>query len=400
MPRRDDRPSVPERLSTSVRGFLETEAAGGVVLLVAAAIALVWANSPLHEAYDDLWHTEARVGIGDASLSLDLRHWVNDAAMALFFFVVGLEVKRELVLGELRRWRTAALPTIAAVGGMIVPAALYAVVNASRAGSDGWGVPMATDIAFAVGVLVVLGSRVPPSLKLFLLTLAVADDIGAIVVIAAFYGGDLDLVWLVYAAGLLVAMAALRRVRVRAAVLVLLGLGVWLATYNAGLHATIAGVVLGLLVPAREVEHVEERLHPWTSFAVVPLFALANAGVRLADTSLSDGDAFAVAGGIVLGLVVGKFVGIVGFSWLAVRLGVGELPAGVGWLHLAGAAACAGIGFTVSLFVAGLAFDDEALIGAAKVGILVGSLVAAVVGAALIAAAGRAAADQTPKRAR
>ena len=392
MPRHDDRPTVPERLSSAVREFLETEAAGGIVLLVGAAIALVWANGPLHEAYDDLWHTEARIGVGDASLSLDLRHWVNDAAMAVFFFVVGLEVKRELVLGELRQWKTAALPTIAAVGGMVVPAGLYAIVNASRAGSDGWGVPMATDIAFAVGVLVVLGRRVPPSLKLFLLTLAVADDIGAIVVIAAFYGGDLDLVWLLYAGVLLVAMAALRRLHVRAGVLVLLGVGVWLATYNSGVHATIAGVALGLLVPAREVEHVEERLHPWTSFAVIPVFALANAGVRLADTQLSDGDAVAVAGGIVLGLVVGKFVGIVGFAWLSVRMGVGELPTGVGWLHLAGAAACAGIGFTVSLFVAGLAFDDEVLTGAAKVGILTGSLVSAVVGASLVAAASRGAA--------
>ena len=424
---------MPRLVVRPLKEFLDTEVAGGVVLLVAACIALVWANSPWAGAYGSLWSTELSVRLGGLELSHDLHHWVNDGLMALFFFVVGLEIKRELVEGELSDPRRAALPVIAALGGMVVPAALYAWLNAGGPGAAGWGVPMATDIAFALGVLALLGRRVPVSLKVFLLTLAIADDIGAIVVIALFYAGDIDLRWLAAALACLAAVVGLRAVHVWwVPAYVVVGAAAWLATLNSGVHATIAGVALGLLAPAHALDpqairrvglgigqleegpspeeaqaaqrgvraslSVAERLahilHPWTSYLVVPLFALANAGIALSGQELRAAAGSPVALGVVLGLVVGKTVGITGAAWLAQRLRLGTLPASVGWGHVAGAASLAGIGFTVSIFVASLAFTDEALVQEAKVGIVAASVVASLAGAAILRLAGSPAAGR------
>jgi len=356
----------------AVRAFLNDEAAGGVVLLAAALAALVWASSPWSPAYDDLWHTELTLG----PVTEDLRHWVNDLLMALFFFVVGLEIKRELLLGDLRDPRQAALPVAAAVGGMALPAALYVAINAGAEGSGGWGIPMATDIAFAVGVLALLGSRVPPALKLFLLALAIVDDLGAIGVIAVFYSDDIRAPWLLAAAVTLAVVRLLWRSGVSSVPAhVALGILTWWFVFESGVHATIAGVALAVLVPVDLGDDVEHVLHPISSFVVVPLFALANAGVALETDALQAAGATRVAVGVAVGLVVGKVLGIVGATWLAVRLGAG-LPAGCTWRHVVGVAAIAGIGFTVSLFVAGLAFDAPALEDAAKLGILAGSALA------------------------
>lgn len=410
--------ALPSRsLPRPIRRFLQTESAGGVALLVAAAIALVWANSPYSGGYAALWETKLALDVGGVARSIDLRHFVNEALMALFFFVVGLEIKRELVTGELRTWQRAALPAVAAVGGMVVPALLYLALNVGGAGGRGWGVPMATDIAFAVGVLALLGPRVPPALKIFLLTLAIVDDIGAIVVIAFVYSGEVSAAALAVAAGLTAIMAGLRYFRVDwMPGFVFLAILVWVAVYESGVHATIAGVILGLLAPARPLapsemarqwaadlrddpsvaelqamtavakasvsvaERLQHSLHPVTSFVIIPLFALANAGVSVGALSLGTADARRVFGGVLVGLVVGKAVGITAFSWAAIRLGVGELPEGVSGRHLAGAAAVAGIGFTVSLFVAGLAFESAELEEAAKAGILLASAIASLIG--------------------
>lgn len=409
------------RLPLVVRRFLETEAAGAVVLLAAAVAALVWANSPWRESYASVWSTELTLGLGRYVLVEDLRSWVNDALMAVFFFVVGLEIKRELVRGELRDPRTAAMPVVAALGGMAVPAVVYLLVTAGGDGSRGWGIPMATDIAFAVGVVALIGPRVPASLKLFLLTLAIVDDIGAIVVIAVFYAGDVDPEFLLAAAGLIGVMLVLRRVGVVwLAPYVLLGSAVWLATQASGVHATVAGVVLGLLAPAQPLiagavarqwagdlsdepgpaeldamtrlartavspaERLEHLLHPWTSFLVVPIFALANAGVELRAGSFDGPGATGVTVGVVLGLVAGKTVGITAAGWLAVRTGLGRLPEGASWLMVVGVAGISGIGFTVALFVSELAFVPGPLQDAAKIGVLGASMLAAVIGVGVL----------------
>ncbi len=414
------------RLPRPLRQFLDTEAAGGVLLLVAAVAALAWANSPWSGSYRAVWETDLTLRLGRWALTHDLRHWVNDGLMTLFFLVVGLEIKRELVCGDLREPRTAAVPVLAAVGGMAVPALLYVLVNGSGPGSSGWGIPMATDIAFAVGVLAVLGSRVPSSLKLFLLTLAIVDDIGAIVVIAVFYAGGVEPAFLAAAAVLLAAVLGLRRAGVVwVAPYVVLGVGVWLVTEASGVHATIAGVVLGLMAPARPLtaaavarewagdlsddpgpaelaamtrlastsvspaERIEHLLHPWTSFVIVPVFALANAGVAIRSDSFDATGATAVAGGVALGLVVGKAVGVTAATWLAVRTGLGRLPEGATWPMVAGVGTVAGIGFTVSLFIAELAFDPGPLQDAAKIGVLGASTLAALAGALVLVRAGR-----------
>lgn len=392
-----------------------------MVLLIAAVTALVWANSPWSDSYRALWSTDLTVRLGRYALVEDLRHWVNSALMAVFFFVVGLEIKRELVHGDLRDPRVAAMPAIAAAGGMAVPAVFYLLVTAGGGGTRGWGIPMATDIAFAIGVVALLGPRVPASLKLFLLTLAIVDDIGAIVVIALFYAGDVRPVFLIAAAGLVGVMLFLRSVGiVWLAPYVVLGSGVWLATQASGIHATISGVVLGLLAPAQPliagavarqwasdlgdepgpaeldamtrlaktavspVERLEHLLHPWTSFLIVPLFALANAGVELRGDSFDGPGTAKVAAGVGIGLVVGKTLGITAAAWLAVRTGLGRLPEGATWPMVAGIAAIAGIGFTVALFIAELAFDSGALQDAAKIGVLGASTLAAVVGAIVL----------------
>jgi NhaA family Na+:H+ antiporter len=395
--------SAPRRLVHAVRrpiqAFLAIEAAGGILLLVATVVALVWANSPWRAGYEDLVHAHLSWAGGSLRLPGTVSHAVNDGLMALFFYVVGLEIKREWVTGELQDRRAAALPAMAALGGMVVPAILYALWNAGGAGSRGWGIPMATDIAFALGVLTVLGRRAPAPLQVFLLTLAIVDDIGAIVVIAIWYSSSIAWAWLAAAVAIAAAVAVARRLRVRApALFLVLGLALWLCTYRSGVHATIAGVVMGLLTPALArtpdeeppAERLEHLLHPWTGFLIVPVFALVNAGIELQRSALDPTNR--VTAGVVVGLVVGKAVGIGGFAWLAIRLGLGVLPDGVRTVQLAGAALLAGIGFTVSLFVTGLAFGEGALATDAKVGVLVASVVAAAAGSAVLVIAGR---DQT-----
>ncbi len=383
--------AAPPRARRALVEFLRTEAGGGVVLLAAALTAIVWANSPWSDAYTDLWHYQLRVGPGSWAIRGSLQHWVNDGLMALFFFVVGLEIKRELVSGELREPRAAALPAMAAVGGMVVPAVLFRLVAGPGDAAAGWGIPMATDIAFAVGVLAVLGSRVPRGLKVFVLTLAIVDDIGAIVVIAVFYATGFDAAWLLGAVAGLGLVAALRRVGVaRPVAYVPLALAVWYCTYRSGIHPTIAGVVLGLCTPAglfggRPVlENLEQRLHPWSSYLVIPVFALANAGVALDREAIADAAGSRLTWAVVVGLVVGKLAGIAGTTLAGVRMGHLRLPDGVGRRHVLGAGAVGGIGFTVSLFIAGLAFESAALQAQAKVGILGGSLVAALLGTAVL----------------
>jgi NhaA family Na+:H+ antiporter len=419
---RTARRETPARsLPSVVARFIRLEAGSGIALVVAAVAAMVWANSPWRDAYTQLWHTPVLVEVGPLHVREDLVHFVNDALMALFFFVVGLEIKREVVRGELSEFRVAALPVCGAIGGMVVPAVLYFAITSGGPGGHGWGIPMATDIAFALGVVALLGARVAPSLKLFLLTLAVVDDVGAIVVIALFYGGDVDVLALGVALAGVACTFALRRLHVDwAPIYVVLAVGTWYATYHSGVHATIAGVALALTTPAdplaptetvkhwaqdlsetpgaaeirqmtvlaREsvspAERLEELLHPVTSFVVLPAFALANAGFELRGDTLSADGAARVAIGVVVGLVVGKVAGIVAGAWVGTRLRVAVLPPGLGWRDIAGVAALGGIGFTVSLFVATLAFDAPLLTDAAKLAILVASIASALLGTLLL----------------
>jgi NhaA family Na+:H+ antiporter len=414
--------------------FTRLEAAGGIVLLLATAAALIWANAgPV--SYADFWDARVVLRVGDFSFDEDLRHVVNDGLMAIFFLVIGLEIKRELTIGELSERSVAVLPAAAALGGMAVPALIFLAITGSGSDARGWGIPMATDIAFALGVLSLLGRRVPNGLTVLLLAVAVIDDIGAIIVIALFYSGPITAGWLAGAVAGLAAMAALWRVGVRHLVpYVLLGLVVWVCTLESGVHATIAGVAIGLLTPvrpfqapaavSREAERIaaetsdappdpdadaeawrrlawvsreaispasrlQHALHPWTSMVILPVFALANAGVYLRGGALGDAAHSAVALGIVLGLVVGKPVGLCLGAFLAVRTGLGRLPAGCRARHVAGIGAVAGIGFTVSLFITDLAYDDPSTIASAKVGILAASAIAALAGAAILLAVRR-----------
>ena len=373
-----------------LREFLATESAGGILAVGGAVAAIIWVNLAPH-SYNSLWSHELSISFGHDALRLSLKHWVNDGLMALFFLVVGLEIKRELVLGELRVLRRAALPIAAAIGGMVIPAALFAVINSGTDTSRGWGVPMATDIALALGVIALLGRHiVPPSLSLFLLAVAIVDDIGAIVVIAVFYSNGIDVMWLAVAAAMVAFTVLLRRLRVTAMwPFVAIGLAMWFALHEAGVHATIAGVIMGLLAPTAVppglntvsvVERLEHALHPFTSFLIVPLFAISNAGIQF-DNSLLDGVLSSHAfWGVVIGLVIGKPVGITLASWLAVRAGVAEYPTGVRLAQVAAVGAVAGIGFTVSLFVSELAFTHADQLGQAKFGVLIASIVAGLIG--------------------
>ncbi len=372
--------------------FLREEAAGGVVLLAAAVAALVWANVAGGAAYEDFWHRELSL----FSLDLDLRHWVNDGLMALFFFVVGLEIKRELMTGELREPRAAALPALAAVGGVALPALIFLALVAGGEAASGWAIPAATDIAFAIGVLALLGDRVSAGVRLFLLAIAIIDDVIAIVIIALFYAEDLSRWWLAAAVVLLLGVVLLRRLgATRIAWYVPLGLAVWIAVLESGVHATIAGVALGLLTPTGAVagrtvlETLEHRLHPLTAYAIVPLFALANAGVDLGGGVLGDALRSRLTWAIVAGLAVGKLVGVTVATLTALRLRWGAMPGDVGARHVVGLGGLAGIGFTVSLFIAQLAFDDPRLVDDAKVGIFLGSVLSAVVGTTLLVTLGR-----------
>ena len=407
--------SLAKFVARPVLRFVDREVAGGILLLVATAIALIWVNIGWDDSYNDFWHTEIELAVGTWHLPhMSVGHFVNDGLMALFFFVVGLEIKRELVTGDLRSARAAALPVIGAMGGMVVPALFYVMLNTSGEASRGWGIPMATDIAFAIGIVALLGSRVSPKIKLFLLTLAIVDDIGAIAVIAIFYSSDLNTGWLITASVGLITVWILQRVRVWAIpVYAVLGVFIWYATLESGVHATIAGVALGLLTPARPLlnkrdaqqivdalpsdanvaevryasflaqesvpltERLENMLHPFTAFMIIPIFALANAGIKLSGDTISDAATSSVTLGIMLGLIVGKPLGITLFTWVATRFGL-TLPEGVSWPQFVGMGFAAGIGFTVSIFVAGLAFESKGITDLAKIGILVASLIAAV----------------------
>ena len=417
-----------QRIAAPIDRFLHIEAAGGVVLLAAAAVAFVAANTGAAESFLGFWETRVRFGFGTFQMDHSLKHWVSDGLMAIFFFVVGLEVKRELVLGELRGLRKAALPIAGALGGMVVPAGLYLALLWGEPASRGWGIPMATDIAFVVGCMALLGRRAPSSLRVFLLSLAIADDIGAILVIAVGYTEDLNLTALMLGAAGLGLVLLCQRLGVRSLVTYgALGLGTWVAFHESGVHATIAGVVLGLLTPARSwvsderlagivgharevwqgegwegfgsrrgllqrvqaaarealspLERLENSLHSWSAFLIMPIFALANAGFAFEPALATDPVAVAVAAG----LVVGKPVGILLFCFAAVRLGVASLPEGMGWSAVIGGGFLAGIGFTMSLFISSLALEGE-ILDAAKVGILGASLLSGALGMGLLVA--------------
>lgn len=367
--------------------FLRTEAGGAVVLLVAAVAALVWANSPLADLYDRVWHAELTLGPGRFAVTEDLQHWVNDGLMAIFFFVVGLEIKREVRVGELRDPKAVALPVTAAIAGLAIPAVLYLAVTAGTDATAGWGIPVATDIAFALGVVALFGRRLPSGLKVLLLTIAIADDIGAILIIAIAYSKGISAGWLAVAVGALLAIPILRLLRLTSPWwYVPIALVAWVATLESGIHATIAGVALGLITPAEPfegrpvLEELEHRLHPVSSYVVLPLFALANAGVSLSAESLRAAATSRIVWGIVAGLVVGKIIGITGGLTAMVRSGRGQLPLGVDLRHARAIAPVAGIGFTVSLFISDLTFTGTQL-DEAKIGVLVASLLAGVIGA-------------------
>lgn len=409
-----------------LRQFLHIETASGIVLLVATAAALILANSPLADSFLSFWKTKTGFTLGAFEMKHSLQHWINDFLMAVFFFVIGLEVKRELVMGELRDLKRASLPIAAAIGGMIVPAAIYLSLQTGAPGERGWGIPMATDIAFVVGCLAILGPRIPNSLRVLLLSLAIADDIGAILVIAVGYTESLDWSALILSFVFIGVFVGLMKVGVRnTAVYACAALLVWFWFHESGIHATIAGVIIGLLTPTeswisesrlnkivqrtlnfmhgdgwntsreryamlREMERAarktisplqrfETDLHPWVGFLIMPLFALANAGVPIELSSF--GNPVAVA--IMLGLLIGKPLGIALFSWLAIKIGVAKLPDDISWGALLGGGCLAGIGFTMALFIGGLALEG-ALLDAAKIGILCGSFISAILGIAIL----------------
>jgi NhaA family Na+:H+ antiporter len=426
---------VPRTFVQPFVRFTRIEAASGLLLLAATVVALIWANSPWSDAYHQLFEeTRFVFELGPIQIDETLAHFINDGLMAIFFFVVGLEIKRELVVGELREPRAAALPVVAALGGMLVPALIYLAI-AAPAGPEaeaGWAIPMATDIAFAIGVVALLGSRVPPGGKMFILALAIADDLGAILVIALFYTSEISLGWLSVALGLLASIGAAVRVGVRSSLFFgAVAVAAWFAMLESGVHATIAGVAVAFLTPARPfysseefegkareildtyplgdspeddeksdyeaevlsaiatesiapLNRLENRLLPWTSFLIVPLFALANAGVDLRGVDLTSVLIDPIALGVAIGLLVGKTVGISLFTWLAVATGLGRLPDGTTWRHVVGLGALGGIGFTVSLFITNLAFTDQQMADIARVGIFAGSLLAGVVGALVL----------------
>ena len=371
--------------------FIRSEVSGGAVLLVAAILALLWANASFGDTYTSFWATEITLPIPFDGKTESLQYWVNDLLMVLFFFVVGLEIKRELAVGELKDRSKARLPLIAALGGVILPGGIFLALNAGGEAADGWAIPMATDIAFAVGVLALLGKRIPSGVRILLLSIAIVDDVIAILIIAVFYTSNLDLAWVVAAIAGLGIVVAMQRAKVgQIWPYWIIGAFVWVAVLSSGIHATIAGVILGLMTPAHPIggrhviEDLEHRLHPWTSMVIVPIFALANAGVALGGGIINDAVGSDLFWGIALGLVAGKVVGISGAVFLASRLGLGELPSGVERGHVWGIAALGGIGFTVSIFITGLAFDSVALLEYAKIGIFAGSLVSALLGSAIL----------------
>ena len=420
-------PAKRTTLLTPIQEFAKRDSSGGQVLLACTLLALVWANTPWRDSYHAIWQTEFATRIGSYALAKPVVMWINDGLMAVFFFVVGMEIKREVLHGELRRPSQLLLPLAAAFGGMLVPALLYAAINGAGPGARGWGVPMATDIAFALAVLAMLGPRVPTTLKVFLTAVAVLDDLGAVLVIALFYSASIEVELLLAGAGVLVAAAVANLVGFRHFIVYgFLGILLWLAFVQSGIHATIGGVLLAMTIPSRRriepqrflrrverlleplraapaaldpetvqrsIEHIEtacheveppmqriERaLHPWVMFVILPLFALANAGVTL-DASIAEALGNPVTLGVIVALVLGKQIGVFTFAWLAIRSGLATLPKGMTWRHLHGIAWLCGIGFTMSLFIANLAFGEDVELEFAKLGVLVASLLAATLG--------------------
>jgi NhaA family Na+:H+ antiporter len=429
-------PAPVIRIIQPFQAFAENKAAGGILLLICTTAALSWANSPWASSYTALWHTNFTVSLAGTSLSRDLHFWVNDLLMAIFFFLVGLEIKREVLVGELASVHQAALPIVAAAGGVAVPALLYSLINAGGPRAHGWGIPVATDSAFALGVMALLGDRVPIALKVFLTALAIVDDIAAVIVIAVFYTAQISWSALAIAALCLAALVLMNRLGARHPLTyAVLGAILWLAVLASGVHPTIAGIALAMTIPSRTpldarqfvlrgrrvldhfeqaagserslmndeeqqaallaleeaCEKVQPPLHrmertllPWVTFVIMPLFALANAGVPLAG-NVAGAFSQPVALGVLLGLVLGKPIGITLACWLAVRTRAASLPPGITWGHIHGASWLGGIGFTMSLFVAGLAFNEESLLTMAKLGILAASLIAGIVGSVILA---------------
>ena len=385
-----------ESTSVALRDFLKLESASGILLVIAGALAMIAANSPLYEMYQTFLQTPIKLQVGAFKLDKTLLIWINDLLMAIFFLLVGLEIKREIVAGELSDRTKVALPAIAALGGMIVPAAIYASLNWNDpVGIRGWAIPSATDIAFALGVLSLFGNRVPVGLKVFLMTLAVLDDLGAIVIIALFYTSDLSVDALMGAGAAIVALFVLNRTGVtRIAAYMLVGTALWVFVLKSGVHATLAGVVAALFVPTADPAHpdhppssrLEHSLHPWVAFGILPIFAFANAGVNLTGMSLRN-LLDPIPLGILLGLFVGKQVGVFTFSWVAVKSGLARLPSGVTFAQVYGAAILCGIGFTMSLFIGMLAFENAApgeVIVSDRIGILAGTLISAALGSLVL----------------
>jgi NhaA family Na+:H+ antiporter len=430
--------STPRKLLRIIRPFQEffhTEALGGLLLLAFTILALLWANSPWAANYSSLWQTKLTFGVGSFELSKPLLLWINDGLMAIFFFLVGLEIKREILVGELASIRKATLPIAAALGGVLVPAIIYSLINAGGEGARGWGIPLATDIAFALGVMALLGKRIPDTLKVLLTALAIADDITAVLIIVVFYTSEI--VWgsLAIGFGFLLLLLIANRLHIRHGLIyAILGVGLWLALLKSGVHATVAGILLAMMIPARTainpseflqnsrenldifeeaeeagesimtneirqaavyeldkaskgvqspLQRMEHALHSWVAFFIMPVFALANAGVALGqdfDTGLTQ----PITLGVILGLLVGKPLGITLASWLAVRIRLADKPDDIRWWHIHGMGWLAGIGFTMALFIAGLAFEDRQQLSQAKAGIMVASLLSGLIGSFIL----------------
>ena len=422
-----------EILLKPINEFLHQEASGGILLIICTVIALAWANSPWSDSYHHLWHTYLSLNLENfLSFNYSLHHWINDGLMAIFFFTVGLEIKRELLVGELSSIQKASLPIAGALGGMVVPALIYIIFNAGGEGANGWGIPMAADIAFVVGIMALLGPRIPITLKIFMLALAIADDIGAVLVIAIFYTTKISILALLVAGIVLFILVVLNKIGTKSLILFsIFGVILWLAFLKSGVHATIAGVLLAFTIPATarydtkkfsnkvkelinkfdttgehgenvlsnperqtDVMAIEEScekvltplqrfehiLHPWAAFFIIPVFALANAGVTLIGLDIFAALSNPISLGIIIGLFVGNQIGIFSFAYLTVKMKFASLPVGVNWKTLYGATILAGVGFTMSLFIAGLAFADPALLELSKIGVLSGSLLSGVVG--------------------
>ncbi len=428
------------KITKPFQDFAGKESSGGILLLLTTIIALVWANSPFSGSYFNLWHTEISIGAAGFGLNYSLHHWINDGLMAIFFFVVGLEIKRELLVGELSTFKQASLPVTAALGGMLFPAAIFLIFNLGGKGESGWGIPMATDIAFAIGILALLGSRVPLSLKVFLTALAIADDIGAVLVIAVFYTSEISFVSLFIGLAIFLILLLINKLGVRSLLVYsFLGIGLWLAFLMSGVHATVAGVLLALTIPATTrinsldfyvknkkllnsfdeageeadgvlsneerssivqtiennchkvmtpLQRFEHSLNPWVSFFIMPVFALANAGV-LVSGDLASALLDEISIGIIAGLFLGKQLGIFIFSWISIKTGLASKPAGVTWKQIYSAGILAGIGFTMSLFISNLAFTENELLDIAKIGILSASVLSGIIGYSMLRASGK-----------